>query len=278
MAERYLWYVEDDMIVRELLSFVWAKADNKREQRRLSLSNLSCEVSHRLHKIPMDISTASNAEQGVVLSAFNLKFRSSTLESFYQGSKIFENGRNYPEVYNMSSLDAKQYPALKKSGAIVGFTFDNVDYPAEPKSVFYDWLYVKAVLRNFGGGLDLYPINAFVDIQSPITSIACQARALAIYVLLKQTDCFELVNDFEAFRKWHIEHVEVIKTNQFKHEDIECLKTTADYTVYTTNKSTDVFREKLQGTGYKCYTMYTFCVVTTKELSEYEFVKILGSI
>lgn len=60
----------------------------------------------------LEISSKSLDILGVNLSAFNLKIRLkngivSTVESVFQGSKVFENGGPFAALYNDSSRNAK---------------------------------------------------------------------------------------------------------------------------------------------------------------------------
>jgi uncharacterized protein DUF6977 len=38
--------------------------------------------------------------------------------------------------------EVKRDPRLRESGRLIAFEFDGVSFPLEPKTVFYDWLYV----------------------------------------------------------------------------------------------------------------------------------------
>lgn len=58
----------------------------------------------------LEISTKSNNELGVKLSAFNLMIhtneRAFSVESAFQSSKVFENGGPYTDLLNKSSKEA----------------------------------------------------------------------------------------------------------------------------------------------------------------------------
>ncbi|TOQ17962.1 DarT1-associated NADAR antitoxin family protein, partial [Vibrio parahaemolyticus] len=62
----------------------------------------------------LEISSKSEVELGVSLSAFNLKIttkkhqRSFSVESAFQGSKVFERGGPYTDLFLADSLSAKR--------------------------------------------------------------------------------------------------------------------------------------------------------------------------
>lgn len=138
----------------------------------------------------LEISTKSDNPIGVMLSAFNITITDShnnlfSLESVFQGGKIFENGGPYLDLLNKAPWEAKKDPRLKTSGKLVGFTYDGIAFPTEPKSFFYDWLYVNAVHQNNRLEDAIIRYDAFTDIEfNPNKSINCQARSAAIFVSL----------------------------------------------------------------------------------------------
>ncbi|MCS5648799.1 MAG: hypothetical protein NZ820_05580, partial [Dehalococcoidia bacterium] len=72
--------------------------------------------------------------------------------------------------------------------------FDGQEWELEPRTSFYDWLYIQAVYRqpNLGQNLDMY--HAFTDIEfNPKKSINCQARSCALYVSLMKRQILENV-------------------------------------------------------------------------------------
>jgi hypothetical protein len=154
----------------------------------------------------LEISSKSNISLGVSLSAFNLNLEAPgekkiSVESAFQGSKIFQKGGPYTDLYFVSSKEAKQDPRLKNSGDIVGFQYFGEDFPILPKTAFYDWLYITALLENPGlsYGLDLY--KGFTDIAfNPKKSVNCQARSAALFLALKQQGIIEhAVGDCKYF-------------------------------------------------------------------------------
>ena len=72
--------------------------------------------------------------------------------------------------------------------------------PLNPKTVFYNWLYINAVLENPLLAAELLKYNAFTDIEfNPAKSINCQAKAAALFVALSRQDKVEQCRDFDSF-------------------------------------------------------------------------------
>ena len=111
-----------------------------------------------------------------------------SVECAYQGSKVFENGGPYHELYSVSSLKAKTDERLHNSGNLIAFNFCSEDFPTEPKTAFYDWLYMTGLYqkkRDFVKDLEVF--QGFSDIVfNPNRSINCQARAAALFVSLSK--------------------------------------------------------------------------------------------
>ncbi len=139
----------------------------------------------------LEVSTKSSEKLGHRLSAFNLMISTKdygniSIESAFQGSKVFENAGPYIDIYQKDSLSAKKDTRLKNSGDLKSFEFEGEIWDLEPKSAFYDWIYIKALLPHMQYIKEnLIQYNAFSDIEfNPKKSINCQARTCAILVSL----------------------------------------------------------------------------------------------
>lgn len=138
----------------------------------------------------LEISSKSSIPLGVSLSAFNLSVIGKTgiaynVETLFQSSKVFANGGPYLDILNMSSRDAKRDPRLKTSGELKCFRLGNVEFPLEPKTFFYNWIYLHALAMHPKLTAELINYDAFTDIEfNPQKSINCQAEAAVIYVSL----------------------------------------------------------------------------------------------
>jgi hypothetical protein len=141
----------------------------------------------------LEISSKSPDELGVSLSAFNLMIktvkreREFSLECAYQASKVFERGGPFLDLLEMRSIDAKRDPRLNQHGRLVKFRFYGVDWELQPRTAFYDWLYINALHKRPGLAEQVLTYRAFSDIAfNPEHSINCQAYAAALYVSLHE--------------------------------------------------------------------------------------------
>ena len=155
----------------------------------------------------LEISTKSDDELGVKLSAFNLQIREGvSLESAFQGSKIFELGGPFTDLIGKPSVHAKSDGRLKKSGRLIGFNFAGKNFPLVPTTYFYDWLYVTtlAAQKNLADELLAREFDAFTDVAfNPEKSSNCQAEAVAIFVSLSRKNLLDvaLVDEENFLRK-----------------------------------------------------------------------------
>lgn len=144
----------------------------------------------------LEISSKSEEKLGVMLSAFNLSLSRNnhtyTVETAFQGSKVFENGAQYMDLYNRTSLEAKKDTRLKENGKIVCFQFEGEIFPNEPQTFFYNWLYISALRDNKELAREVIRYDSFSDIEfNEKKSINCQAIAAAIYVGLVQSSMLD---------------------------------------------------------------------------------------
>jgi hypothetical protein len=126
------------------------------------------------------------------------------LELAFQGSKVFENGGPFTDLYRKGEKEigeAKRDPRLKESGALIGFRFEEFDFPLEPKTVFYDWLYCSFMSEYRDWARKLYDYAGFTDIEfNPHRSINCQARSAALFLsLLKRGELDKVLQSPSAF-------------------------------------------------------------------------------
>ena len=45
----------------------------------------------------------------------------------------------------MEPREAKKDPRIRESGKLIGFDFEGKEWPLEPKTAFYDWLYASSL-------------------------------------------------------------------------------------------------------------------------------------
>lgn len=192
MATRPVFVPEPSarLLVREVpVEFTW-HAGFAITQKQKSVRDLHESAGKRGLRRLLEISTKSEEKLGTRLSAFSLKvkiplFGEMPLESAFQGSKVFERGGPYTDLYDVPPRDAKRDPRIRDSGKIIGFAYGEDRWPIEPRTAFYDWLYVNAIYphREFLERLRAY--DGFTDIEfNPARSLNCQARSCALFVAL----------------------------------------------------------------------------------------------
>jgi len=156
----------------------------------------------------LEISSKSLQPEGEPLSAFFLKKyvpsldKSVSVECVYQGSKVFSDGGPYTDLYEKTSREAKKDERLHTGNPIVAFRFEGQDFPTQPSNIFYDYIYINALLENKELAEKILTYRAFTDIEfNPNKSLNCQARAAAIFVSLTLNGQIDQVRSFESFRK-----------------------------------------------------------------------------
>ena len=130
------------------------------------------------------------------------------LECAFQGSKVFERGGPYTDLYGADVRDAKRDPRLRDSGVLIAFDFEGITFPLEPRTAFYDWLYVNAIYPHREWLMRLNRYAGFTDIEfNPERSVNCQARSCALFVSLMAKGLLETaVESPEAFMAMITEH------------------------------------------------------------------------
>jgi hypothetical protein len=153
----------------------------------------------------LEISSKSSEKVGQRLSAFSLKIALEdgkySLESVYQGAKVFENGGPFPEIFSLSPREAKHFIREGNYGRLIRFELEDRKYSLSPKNAFYDWLYIRSLKDCADWISDNIQYDAFTDIEfNPSKQVNCQARAFAEYVsLIKRDRLNEAVSNFEIF-------------------------------------------------------------------------------
>lgn len=176
-------------VVEQYIEFDWHMGMSA-EVRKRSINSLHQEAQKQGFNNILEVSSKSEQEIGIQLSAFFLRnIKGYPVENLFQSSKVFEKGGPYRDLLTVTPREAKRDECLRNSGNLIRFTFNNKNYPLEPVSLFYDWLYINVLFsernlelreRFFGSKFD-----SFSDIEfNPEKSFSCQARTLALCVSL----------------------------------------------------------------------------------------------
>ncbi|MDM0030066.1 DarT1-associated NADAR antitoxin family protein [Variovorax saccharolyticus] len=175
------------------ISFTWsAGMAVKQAQKSIDSLHEAAKQRMKVDKV-LEISSKSKDPLGVRLSAFNLMINTKkynqkfSVECAYQSAKVFERGGPYKDLRERTSREAKVDPRLKESGRLVKFQLFEVDWDLEPKTAFYDWLYINALHKEPELADYVLEHRAFSDIAfNPEKSLNCQAYSAALYVALHE--------------------------------------------------------------------------------------------
>ena len=156
----------------------------------------------------LEVSRRNEDELGLKLSAFNLKitinYESYPVECIYQSSKVFGD-LQFKECLLMAPGDAKRYiknKVIDNSLNLTEFKFKDVKFPLNPKSFYYDYLYILALFQNVEIAKKIINYDCFTDIEfNHKKQYASQARACAIYKYLYMNDKLQefISNPFEFY-------------------------------------------------------------------------------
>lgn len=218
MAKANVFVSADDVLVRNVevvYPYVW-DTERKRGNPQKNILNIHSAFKALFpDRNVLEVSTKSGSPLGRSCSPFNLMCllrdgRRRNVESLYQSAKVFEDGTQYAELADVSAFSAKTDKRLKTGKRIMSFRLDGQDFPTEPKTLFYNFLYVKAMSQNKEIGDRLMAYDAFTDCMfSPkYGEINCQARACALYVSLRKRKLLDVaLESVETFWKTVYESV-----------------------------------------------------------------------
>lgn len=225
MAERlcFIPTLDNKFVNEEVIEFKYHSGFAV-TQKQKSIQSLHSEIQKKYPKTNiLEISSKSKNELGVRLSAFNLELYNrekgelASVESIFQSSKVFEYGGPYKDLLYKSSLEAKKDIRIKDSGNLLYFDYCGARWDLEPKTMFYDYIYISALIENEEVAEELLKYNCFTDIEfNHKKSINCQARAAAIFVSLKrQNKLSDFIKDLRLFESIYLNRLEDVQQSLF---------------------------------------------------------------
>ena len=205
MAKRPIFIpnLDGDSLVREeTIEFIFYNGFSvSQKQKSIDSLHQSAEAALNISGDILEVSTKSLQQIGAELSAFNLTITTKyhgeiLLEAAFQGSKVFAETGQDSFLYDLKSgPDIKKHVSDKSDQVLTNFAFDGEIWELEPKTAFYDWLYLQSLhqrdneeditnsLKGFG---------AFTDIEfNPRRSINCQARSCAMFLALRHRNLLD---------------------------------------------------------------------------------------
>ncbi|MBO2637518.1 hypothetical protein I6M42_12800 [Shewanella algae] len=193
MAVRPIFLPDQNLVgvIERAIEFKWHPG-MAASQKKKSVAELHLAASGLGITRVLEISSKSEDELGINLSAFNLlittkKYKKTfTVETAFQGSKVFERGGPFKDLLGLDSKAAKKDIRLKESGNLIAFRFFNKEFPLIPRTYFYDWVYINALVQHEDYTNSLQEYDGYSDIEfNPKKSINCQAHSVALYRSLK---------------------------------------------------------------------------------------------
>jgi type I restriction enzyme M protein len=178
----------ENPFTKEDIKFVWVKGMSYKQKckRRDSLHDAIAKTKLYHMDEVLEISTKSNIDLGIKLSALNLtvKFPSGkeeTVENIYQSSKVFDNDHN-----------------------IIEFKYGNTTFEKDPYSMYYDYIYMLGLYFHKEYHEELSKYKIFTDIEfNPERQSNTQARAAAIWNTLYKNDMTDIIESRDKFKGYY---------------------------------------------------------------------------
>lgn len=200
------WCKKNHLVNELIFDFSWSPGFSP-SQKKKNINALHDAAKNEGLFPLLEVSSKSIEIIGKSLSAFNLMIETEigfiSVESAFQGSKVFEHGGPYTDIYRKSSHEAKKDDRIKNSGKLISFNYFGDKWPNFPKTAFYDWLYIKALYPHKEYLSEIIKFNGFTDIEfNQKKSINCQARTCAMVVSLIKLDYIDIASKSqEQFNK-----------------------------------------------------------------------------
>ena len=159
----------------------------------------------------LEVSTKSKVDVGVKASAFNLtietkKGNTFSVEELFQTSKVYKKNGDQSHLLK-DNVDIREIKRklreINENDEMIRYSCFNQNFPLEPRTLFYNWLYINVLNRNEQLAKEVLKFDAFTDIEfNPKRSYNCQAEACSIYVSLVRRDLLEkALNSVENFKE-----------------------------------------------------------------------------
>jgi hypothetical protein len=201
MARRPLFVVSDNQLPERLdIEFVWHPGLSLIQKQKCINSLHTAALKHLGQTVSpiLEISSKSPLELGIQTSAFNLRVELNngsftSVESIFQSSKVFKNGGPFKDLLSKPARDAKRDPRLRDSGSLLRFQCHGRDWPLDPPSLFYDWVYINALHRNKTLSTQILEYQSFSDIEfNPKRQVNCQGYSAALYASLVNQNLIDI--------------------------------------------------------------------------------------
>ena len=143
-------FICDDKLYYKFYTFEFASGFAI-SQKRKNINSFHEEIKKDGIVNVLEVSRKNENEIGILLSAFNLMLtienKKYPVECIYQSSKRFGDVQ-YNECQYMDPAEAKKYIKEKVENnnlCLTEFRFANKSFSLNPKSMFYDYLYIYSI-------------------------------------------------------------------------------------------------------------------------------------
>ncbi len=212
MASRPIFIAEPDgpTLVRKVnIEFTWFPGMYPASRKKSMHSLHEAARKDSCRKQILEVSRMSEEDLGQNLSAFKLKVdvsnrcRKVPLECVFQASKVFEKGGPFEDLLDKNPVGAKRDLRLQESGPLIRFYYEDKEWDKDPKTFFYNWIYMKALHQHGDLASKVKDYEIFTDISfNPKKSYNCQAEAVARYVALtRRNEIDEMLNFPDKLKK-----------------------------------------------------------------------------
>ena len=104
------------------------------------------ELLSKKRKIAKEILPVTGRADICVLMHGPIDDINTTVESFFQGSKVFEGGGPFTDLYFKESIQAKKDTRLNENGELKYFEYKGEKWKLEEN--FYSWVYLLGLYQN----------------------------------------------------------------------------------------------------------------------------------
>ena len=114
-------------------------------------------------------------------------------------SKVFEDETCFEFLKDCSPRDAKRYIRENGQKLLKCYRYEGKEIPLSTGTLFYDYIYICALMQNPDVSSALIEYDLFTDIEfNEKKGLNCQARACAIYSYMLRTGTVDKYMDSMA--------------------------------------------------------------------------------
>lgn len=136
------------------------------------------------------------------------------MENVFQSSKVYQDGGPYLDMLSLPPKDAKRDKRHENSGKLIGFSYAGERWERNPKTSFYDYLYLLAARNSLDGETlqNIREYDWFTDIEfNPNKSINCQARSAVLLKYVVENEQWDVLDNKDRWLQFHRKMIKDMK-------------------------------------------------------------------